>query len=163
MIVLICLLGSLCAVALYFLGIWRAHKAYEKIASRKDNEFEERLGEASQQAEFMHAVSKEMAAQLNKLEYALSSQLVSRSSEVGSPPPSGAYHTVFLPTGDGKVLMIYICLDTGHVARWHFHSPEALEGEGQRLIKVAQQVRENSLPDRPEILNVHIGNNGTVH
>ena len=112
---------------------------------------------------FMESIADRMSSYIQTLEDAINTQLVARSSEVGSPPPSGAYHTLFKPTGDGKVLMIYICLDTGHVARWHFSSANALEEEGKRLIRAAQDLREGSLPDVPMMCNIPIGNSGTIH
>ena len=125
--------------------------------------FMPKIIERDKRIEFLDTVVSEAGKQIAVLENAISSQLISRSNEVGSPPPSGAYHTLFVPTGRGKVLMVYICLDTGHVARWHFQSPEALEEEAKRFVRVAQELRNNTLPDTPQVLNIAIGNSGTIH
>lgn len=112
---------------------------------------------------FLEQVAGELGRQVQTLEDAISSQLLVRSSEVGFPPASGAYHTLFTPTGNGKVMAVYICLDSGHVARWHFNSADSLEEEGKRFIKAAEELREGTLPDVPFMANIPIGGTGVLH
>lgn len=151
-ILIVSIVGAAVAGAMYFFARMRAIAATRKEMGQKDE-----LIELSAQ------IIPDLQRQVRLLETALSTQLVERSSEVGIPPPSGAYHTVFYPTGDGRVMMVYLCLDSGHIARWHFYSVEAIESEAKRLFSVAQEVRNKTLPQNPEFLSVHVGNNGTVH
>ena len=162
MLTIICIVFAISFLGVTVTLIWKV-RDHRIDASIFQDALEKSEEETKDTISFLESLLGETTRRMGSLESALGSQLVNRSNEVGSPPPSGAYHTVFIPTGEGRVMMIYICLDTGHIARWHFHSPQAIEEEGKRFIEVAQEVREGTLPENPDILNVSIGNRGLVH
>jgi hypothetical protein len=106
---------------------------------------------------------EEANAHFEMLESAISNEVISKMEEQKQPPPSGAYQALFQPTPKGGILSIYFCLDTGHVARWHYPSVEILEAEAARLLTTAQAVRDKKLEEAPMPFNVSVPGSQMVH